>query len=62
MFQKTHRCVKCRRTLLLRRVNPVFETDDVDEAIKCLQELKKRAALKTGWIDFIAAYKLPCGK
>ena len=58
MFQKTHRCVGCRRRLVLERVNPVFKTDDINEAIQILQALKKREALGEGWGEFVSADKL----
>lgn len=58
MFQKTHKCVKCGKTLPLVKVNPAFETDDIDEAIEFLQELKKREGLGKGWGKFVTADKL----
>ena len=58
MFQKTHKCVKCRKRLMLERVNPALETDDIDEAIEFLQKMKKRDALKKGWSEFVSADKL----
>lgn len=58
MFQKTHKCVGCGRALSIERVNPAFETDDVDEAIHFLQELKKRRGLKGGGGEFVSADKL----
>ncbi|MFH0897310.1 MAG: DUF1922 domain-containing protein [Candidatus Bathyarchaeota archaeon] len=58
MFQKTHKCVICGKTFYLLKVNPVFETDDIDEAIEFLQEMKKRKALKEGLGEFVSADKL----
>ena len=43
---------------MLERVNPAFTTDDINEAIKCLQELKKRDAVGKGWGEFVSADKL----
>ena len=58
MFQKTHKCVKCERTLSIKKVNPTFEADNVDAAIHFLQELKKRIGLKGGLDEFVSADKL----
>lgn len=58
MFQKTHKCVKCGKTLYLAKVNPVFETDDIDKTIQFLQKLKKQAGLRKGWGEFVTADEL----
>ena len=58
MFQKTHKCVKCGKTLSIVKVDPAFETDDVDEAIHFLQELKRKEGLKKDWGTFTSADKL----
>jgi len=58
MFQKSHACTNCRRTLNLEKVHVVFETDNMVEARAYLQELKKRDASKTPTIEFTTADKL----
>jgi hypothetical protein len=58
LFQKTHQCVKCGKTLSLVKVDPVLETDEVDEAIHFLQALKRREELKKNWGTFTSADKL----
>ncbi|UCH02401.1 MAG: hypothetical protein JSV20_01005 [Candidatus Bathyarchaeota archaeon] len=58
MLQKTHKCVNCRKNLLLSKVNPVFETDKINEAIHLIQEMKKQEGLRKGWGKFVTADKL----
>lgn len=58
MLQKTHRCVNCGKNLSLPKVNPIFKTDKIDEAIQLIQEMKKREGLRKGWGKFITADKL----
>ena len=58
MFQKTHRCVQCRRTLLLKKINPIFTTDERDQAIRFIKEAKKRIGMSKGWDQFITADKV----
>jgi hypothetical protein len=43
---------------MLERVNPAFETDDINEALKYLQKLKRREAVGEGWGEFVSADKL----
>jgi len=58
MFQKTHRCVNCRRTLIIRKINPTFKTDYKDKAIEFVKEAKKRIGLRKGWNKLVTADKL----
>jgi hypothetical protein len=56
--QKTRQCVKCRTTLPLSEISFITRTDDIQEAIVVLQELKKRIGQRKGWGQLISADKL----
>jgi hypothetical protein len=58
MFQKTHKCVKCGKTLTLSKVRNVFESDEISAVIRYVQNLKEKAGLKRGQGGFISADKL----
>jgi len=56
--QKTRQCVKCRKTLSLSEINFIVDTNDIQEAITVLQELKKRIGERKGWGKLVSADKL----
>jgi hypothetical protein len=58
MFQKTHKCVKCGKNLILSKVRTVFESDEIREVIRFVQNLKEKAGLKRGQGGFISADEL----
>lgn len=55
---KTHRCTYCSKRLLISRIKPTFETDDINEAIKFIQEIKRLVNLKKGGETFVTAEEL----
>lgn len=58
LTQKTRQCVKCRTKLILSEINFIAYTDDIQEAISVLQEMKKRIGQRKGWEQLISADKL----
>lgn len=58
MFQKTHKCVKCGKNLILSKVRIVFESDEISAVIRFVQNLKEKAGLKRGQGEFVSADKL----
>jgi hypothetical protein len=56
--QKTRQCVKCSTTLPLSEINFITRTNNIQEAIAVLQELKKRIGQQKGWGQLISADKL----
>ena len=58
MFQQTHKCVKCGKTLILSKIDLTHTTDERAQAIAFLQNLKWKNGLKEGTGEFITADKL----
>lgn len=57
-FQKTHKCPYCGRILRLDKVHIIYETDDPEEAVEYVKELKMRRAQRRGEPELITADKL----